>query len=63
MKKEMETMSANVETMFYVRVAPWHGLGTVSYTHLDVYKRQFTFIEFNITIVKELTVNCFVCGS
>ena len=21
-------MSANVETMFYVRVAPWHGLGT-----------------------------------
>jgi hypothetical protein len=21
-------MSANVETMFYVRTAPWHGLGT-----------------------------------
>ena len=21
-------MSANVETMFYTRVAPWHGLGT-----------------------------------
>ena len=20
-------MSANVETMFYTRVAPWHGLG------------------------------------
>jgi len=21
-------MPANVETMFYVRVAPWHGIGT-----------------------------------
>ena len=21
-------MSANVETMFYTRVTPWHGLGT-----------------------------------
>ena len=33
-------MSANVETMFSVRETPWHGLGPVSYTHLDVYKRQ-----------------------
>ena len=24
----MFTMSANVETMFYTRVTPWHGLGT-----------------------------------
>lgn len=26
-EKEMFTMTANVETMFYTRVAPWHGLG------------------------------------
>ena len=25
---EVQIMSANVETMFYVRTAPWHGLGT-----------------------------------
>ena len=24
---------------------PFHGSGTVSYTHLDVYKRQFLFIK------------------
>lgn len=27
--KEENTMSANVETMFYVREKPWHGLGTM----------------------------------
>ena len=27
--KEETTMSANVETMFYVREKPWHGLGTM----------------------------------
>ena len=26
--KEVVDMSANVETMFYTRVTPWHGLGT-----------------------------------
>lgn len=26
-QKEMLKMSANVESMFYVREAPWHGLG------------------------------------
>jgi len=26
-EKEMLKMAANVETMFYTRVAPWHGLG------------------------------------
>ena len=26
--KEAVDMSANVETMFYTRVTPWHGLGT-----------------------------------
>ena len=44
-------MSANIETMFSVRETPWHGLGrivmdapaTVSYTHLDVYKRQMKY--------------------
>ncbi len=25
--KEVIVMPANVETMFYVREAPWHGLG------------------------------------
>ena len=28
-KKEMNEMSANVETMFSVREKPWHGLGTI----------------------------------
>ena len=27
-KKEDFIMAANVETMFYVRETPWHGLGT-----------------------------------
>ena len=27
-KKEMNEMAANVETMFYTREKPWHGLGT-----------------------------------
>ena len=26
--KEDSEMAANVETMFYVRETPWHGLGT-----------------------------------
>ena len=28
-------MSANVETMFYVRETPWHGLGTKVMSALD----------------------------
>ena len=28
-------MSANVETMFYVRTAPWHGLGNKSIRSSD----------------------------
>ena len=27
-KMEVTVMPANVETMFYVREKPWHGLGT-----------------------------------
>ena len=27
-KKERKIMAANVETMFYSREKPWHGLGT-----------------------------------
>ena len=27
-KERRERMAANVESMFYVREAPWHGLGT-----------------------------------
>lgn len=29
MKKEDDIMAANIETMFYVREKPWHGLGTM----------------------------------
>lgn len=27
-EKEIKIMAANVETMFYTREKPWHGLGT-----------------------------------
>lgn len=45
-------MSANVETMFYVRETPWHGLGTKVMTALDS-KEALIAAGLNWNVVQE----------
>ena len=51
--KEDVIMSANVETMFYVRETPWHGLGTKvmmlwSSIFVTLVAKKYRFMQFEL---------------
>ena len=53
-------MSANVETMFYVREKPWHGLGTqVNETPTSSEALIYAGLEWQVTQKDDYTEDCF----